>query len=258
MSKLSGKVSLITGASSGIGASTALYFASLGSDLALVGRNETNLNNIKLQINNRGHNVRVELIVADLSKEEECIKTVNKTIEVYGKLDILVNSAGILTRGTVENTSLADYDQLMNINVRSVFHLMQLAIPHLKKTKGNIVNVSSVTGLRAFPGVVAYNLSKSAVDQLTRTAALELATYGIRVNAVNPGVIVTEVHKRGGMSEEDYEKFLEHSKTTHALGRVGTTEEVAKAIAFLASDDSSFTTGVTLSVDGGRAQMCPR
>lgn len=117
--------------------------------MALVGRNETNLNNIKLQINNRGHNVRVELIVADLSKEEECIKTVNKTIEVYGKLDILVNSAGILTRGTVENTSLADYDQLMNINVRSVFHLMQLAIPHLKKTKGNIVNVSSVTGLRA-------------------------------------------------------------------------------------------------------------
>lgn len=117
--------------------------------MALVGRNETNLNNIKLQINNRGHNVRVELIVADLSEEEECIKTVNKTIEVYGKLDILVNSAGILTRGTVENTSLADYDQLMNINVRSVFHLMQLAIPHLKKTKGNIVNVSSVTGLRA-------------------------------------------------------------------------------------------------------------
>ncbi len=117
--------------------------------MALVGRNETNLNNIKFQINNRGHNVRVELIVADLSKEEECIKTVNKTIEVYGKLDILVNSAGILTRGTIENTSLADYDQLMNINVRSVFHLMQLAIPHLKKTKGNIVNVSSVTGLRA-------------------------------------------------------------------------------------------------------------
>ncbi len=117
--------------------------------MALVGRNETNLNNIKLQINNRGHNVRVELIVADLSEEEECIKTVNKTIEVYGKLDILVNSAGILTRGTVENTSLADYDQLMNINARSVFHLMQLAIPHLKKTKGNIVNVSSVTGLRA-------------------------------------------------------------------------------------------------------------
>ncbi len=117
--------------------------------MALVGRNETNLNNVKLQINNRGYNVRVELIVADLSKEEECIKTVNKTIEVYGKLDILVNSAGILTRGTIENTSLADYDQLMNINVRSVFHLMQLAIPHLKKTKGNIVNVSSVTGLRA-------------------------------------------------------------------------------------------------------------
>ncbi|CAG2183157.1 unnamed protein product, partial [Oppiella nova] len=102
----------------------------------------------------------------------------------------------------------------MNVNLRSVFHLMQLSIPHLRQTKGAIVNVSSVTGLRAFPGVLAYNLSKAGLDQLTRTAALELAADGVRVNAVNPGVIVTEVHKRGGMGDQEYEKFLEHSKTT--------------------------------------------
>ncbi|XP_054155523.1 3-oxoacyl-[acyl-carrier-protein] reductase FabG-like [Oppia nitens] len=256
--KLLGKVSIITGASSGIGAATAVHFGSLGSDLAIVGRNRSNLQTVQKQITDAGHTVKVLPIVADLSRELDTIDVVNKTIEAFGKLDILVNSAGILTKGTVENTTLQSYDELMNINVRSVFHLMQLSIPHLKKTKGSIVNVSSVTGLRAFPGVVAYNLSKAALDQLTRTAALELAADGIRVNAVNPGVIVTEVHKRGGMTDDDYAKFLEHSKTTHAMGRVGEAIEVAKAIAFLASDDASYTTGATLPVDGGRAQMCPR
>jgi NAD(P)-dependent dehydrogenase (short-subunit alcohol dehydrogenase family) len=111
---------------------------------------------------------------------------------------------------------------MMNVNLRSVFSLMQLATPHLIQTKGNIVNISSVTGLRSFPGVLAYCVSKAAVDQLTRCAALELASKGVRVNAVNPGVVVTDIHKRGGMNEENYEKFLEHSKTTHPLGRVGT------------------------------------
>lgn len=101
-------------------------------------------------------------------------------------------------------------------------------------------------------------MSKAALDQLTRSSALELAPKGVRVNSVNPGVIITQCHKRAGMTEEAYAKFLEHSKTTHALGRPGTPEEVAKAIAFLASDDASFITGVTLAVDGGRSIMCPR
>jgi len=101
-------------------------------------------------------------------------------------------------------------------------------------------------------------MSKAALDQLTRTCALEVADRGVRVNAVNPGVIVTEAHKRSGMTDKAYEAFLEHSKTTHAMGRVGTVDEVAKAIAFLASADSSFITGQTLAIDGGRSIMCPR
>lgn len=105
---------------------------------------------------------------------------------------------------------------------------------------------------------MSYCISKAGVDQLTRCSALELAPKGVRVNSVNPGVIITDCHKRAGMSEEAYAKFLEHSKTTHALGRPGTADEVAKAIAFLASDDASFITGVTLPVDGGRGVMCPR
>ncbi|XP_018423657.1 PREDICTED: uncharacterized protein LOC108796658 [Nanorana parkeri] len=141
---------------------------------------------------------------------------------------------------------------------RSLFYLSQLAVPHLIKTKGNIVNVSSVTGQRSFPGVLAYCMSKSAVDHMTRCVALELASKQVRVNAVCPGVIVTEVHKRAGMNEEQYQEFLKHTEETHALGRGGRVEEVARTIAFLASDAASFITGVTMPVDGGRHAMCPR
>jgi short-subunit dehydrogenase len=149
-------LSITPGASSGIGAATALHFASLGSDLALVGRNLANLEAIRKQIADAGHTVKVALIVADLSKEGDTISAVNKTVEAFGKLDVLVNSAGILTRGTTENTTLQAYDELMNVNLRSVFHLMQLSIPHLRQTKGAIVNVSSVTGLRAVSGLSYY------------------------------------------------------------------------------------------------------
>lgn len=239
-----------------------MELASQGSRLALVGRNQKNLQLTKAQcLEQAGGSLTDEeifLISADLSVEADTQRVVNETVARFNRIDVLVNAAGIIDKGTTESTSLAAYDRMMGINLRSVFHLMQLAIPHLKATKGNIVNVSSVTGLRAFPGVVAYNLSKAGLDQLTRTAALELAESGVRVNAVNPGVVVTGLHKSGGMSEDEYKKFLEHSKNTHALGRAGTTEEVAKAIAYLASDDASFTTGVTLPIDGGRSVMCPR
>lgn len=259
MAKLQGKVTLITGASSGIGEATALHFASLGSWLALTGRKADALNKVAADCSSKGiPRDKILVVTGDMCKEADVVAVVAKTLEHFGKIDILVNSAGILKNGSTESTPLSVYDEVMNVNLRSVFHMMQLAIPHLKKTKGTIVNVSSVTGLRAFPDVVAYNLSKAGLDQLTRTAALELAADGVRVNAVNPGVIVTEVHKRGGMSEADYAKFLEHGKTTHAMGRVGKAEEVAHAIAFLASDDSSFITGQTLAIDGGRSIMCPR
>jgi len=146
----------------------------------------------------------------------------------------------------------------MNINVRSVYYLMQKVIPSLEKTRGNIVNISSIAGSRAFPGVMAYCISKAAVDQLTRCAALELAEKGIRVNAVNPGVVVTNLHKRGGMSDEAYEAFLENAKRTHPLGRPGEAREVADLVAFLASVKAGWITGVTYEIDGGRGQTCLR
>ncbi|XP_034115472.1 uncharacterized oxidoreductase TM_0325-like [Drosophila albomicans] len=251
-----GKVVLITGASSGIGAATAVKLAKFGACLALNGRNVENLKKVEDQCRQIGSAPAV--VVGDISKEDDADRVWRETLEKYGKLDVLVNNAGILESGSIENTSLEQYDRVMNTNLRAIYHLTMLATPELIKTKGNIVNVSSVNGIRSFPGVLAYNISKMGVDQLTRCVALELAAKGVRANCVNPGVTVTNLHKRGGMDEVTYQKFLEHSKSTHALGRPGTTDEVANAIAFLASDLASFTTGVSLAVDGGRHAMCPR
>jgi NAD(P)-dependent dehydrogenase (short-subunit alcohol dehydrogenase family) len=146
----------------------------------------------------------------------------------------------------------------MSVNARAPFRLMRAAAPHLAARKGSVVNVSSVNGLRSFPGVLAYCVSKSAVDQLTRCAAIEMAPIGVRVNAVNPGVTVTNLHRRSGMDEAQYAAFLERSKTTHPLGRPGQPSDVAEMILFLASDKAGWMTGETIPIDGGRHLTCAR
>jgi NAD(P)-dependent dehydrogenase (short-subunit alcohol dehydrogenase family) len=250
------KILLITGATSGIGKATALRFAQDGASIAAVGRNETALLELHKEI--EGASGQFLAIRADLSLKDEFEEVVSQTLEHFGGIDVLVNAAGHISSGTIENTSLEAWDAMLNINLRAPFILMQKALPSIVERRGNIVNVSSVTGLRAFPGVLAYCVSKAGLDQLTRCAALELAAKGVRVNAVNPGVVVTEIHKRGGMTEEQYNVFLEHSKTTHPLGRVGEAREIAELIFFLASDRASWITGATYSIDGGRAQTCAR
>ncbi|XP_045499452.1 3-oxoacyl-[acyl-carrier-protein] reductase FabG-like [Colias croceus] len=250
-----GKVVIVTGASSGIGAATAVFLSKLGAQLSLTGRNVDNLQKVHKDCEK---STSTFLVPADLTKEADIEKIVKSTVDHYGKIDVLINNAGIIETGTIENTSLAQYDRLMNTNVRSIYYLTMLAVPHLLKTKGNIVNVSSVNGIRSFPGVLAYNVSKASVDQFTRCVALELAAKGVRVNCVNPGVILTELQRRGGLSDEQYAAFLERSKETHALGRPGKPDEVAATIAFLASDLASNITGASVPVDGGRHAMCPR
>lgn len=258
-SGLKEKVALITGATSGIGRECAIELAKEGCYVTLSGRNTSALEEVTKACQEAGlPQDKVLSVAADLCKDEDCERVVSTTVSHFGRLDVLVNSAGTLVPGGIEKITMEDYDRQMNMNTRSVFLLMKLALPHILKTKGSIVNISSVTGLRAFPDVVAYNMSKAALDQLTRTVALEVASRGVRVNAVNPGVIITEVHKRAGMTDESYAKFLEHSKTTHAMGRVGEAWEVARAVVFLASDNAAFITGTTLPIDGGRSVMCPR
>jgi NAD(P)-dependent dehydrogenase (short-subunit alcohol dehydrogenase family) len=180
-------------------------------------------------------------------------------LKKFGKIDVLVNNAGLGKNGDILTTTLDQYDLVMNTNVRSVFHLTQLTVPHLIKTQGNVVNISSVAGPRQFPNLLAYCMSKAAIDQFTKCVALELAPKNVRVNAVNPAFIVTNFHKSLGMNDETYEKFKDRAAETHALGRAGTIDETSKAIAFLANNlESSFITGTCLLVDGGKAVMCPR
>lgn len=247
-----GKSVIVTGATSGIGRAVALRFSEGGAFVAAIGRNQKALDQLKDEID------KLLVIKADVTKPEETQRAVNQAIDAFGHLDVLVNAAGHISSGTIETTSLAAWDAMMNVNLRAAFNLMQISSPHLIETKGNIVNISSVTGLRSFPGVLAYCVSKAGLDQLTRCAAMELAPKGVRVNAVNPGVVITEIHKRGGMDEEGFEKFLEHSKTTHPLGRVGQAAEVAELVCFLASEKASWITGGTYSIDGGRALTCAR
>jgi NAD(P)-dependent dehydrogenase (short-subunit alcohol dehydrogenase family) len=250
------KVVFVTGATSGIGHAVAVKFAAASARVVALGRNQSALREVETAIKNAGGEPLT--LTVDVTNMGESQRAIDDTVKRFGGLDVLVNAAGHISTGSIENTSVAAWDAMMNVNLRAVFQLMQIAAPYLIKTKGNIVNVSSVTGLRSFPGVLAYCVSKAGVDQLTRCAALELAPQGVRVNAVNPGVVITEIHKRGGMSEESYEKFLEHSKTTHPIGRVGDPREIAELVFYLASEKASWITGATYPIDGGRALTCAR
>ena len=254
MDDFTGKSVLVTGATSGIGHAVARSFCSNRAHVAAIGRNQVALDEL---YGGDGDN-QVLRIRADVTDIDAMRRVVEDVIRQFGRLDILVNAAGHISSGTIENTALSAWDAMMDVNLRAPFQLMQLCTPHLITTGGNIVNISSVTGLRSFPGVLAYCVSKAGLDQLTRCAALELAPKGVRVNAVNPGVVVTEIHKRGGMGEEAYARFLEHSRTTHPLGRVGDPSEIADLVMFLASEKASWITGATYSIDGGRALTCAR
>lgn len=253
---MSKQVVIVTGASSGIGRATAKAFVTEGATVIAVGRNQGELTALASEIKSLEGKLQTHL--CDVTEFSQVDRLFIETIEKFGQIDVIVNAAGIIGSGSIETTTLDMWDKMMNINTRSVFYIMQKAVPYLEATKGNIVNVSSVTGTRSFPGILAYCVSKAAVDQLTRCSALELAPKSIRVNAVNPGVVITNLHRRSGMDAEAYEKFLTNAANTHPLGRAGNAEEVADLIVFLASDKASWITGATYEIDGGRAQTCAR
>ncbi len=251
-----GRRALVTGATSGIGRATALAIARAGGTVMATGRSAAALDHLMREP--AGTSGRLAICAGDLTDESFRAALITRAIAEFGGLDVLVNAAGIIQSADWKATTLESWDRMFDINLRSVFALTQHALPHLIESRGAIVNVSSVTGPRAFPGVLAYCVSKAGVDQLTRCLALELAPLGVRVNAVNPGVVRTNLHRNGGMEETRYAAFLEHSKTTHPMGRIGEPEEVAQLIGFLASDSAGWITGETIAIDGGRAQTCAR
>ena len=247
---------IVTGASSGIGRATALRFGRAGASVLAVGRSEAALAEVAAAVEREGG--RSATLAADVTHPDAPARIVDASLNHLGGLTTLVNAAGIIGSGSIEATTDEQWDAMMDINARAPFRLMRAATPALIASKGSVVNVSSVTGLRSFPGVLAYCVSKSAIDQLTRCAALELAPKGVRVNPVNPGVVISNLHRRGGMNEDNYAAFLEHSKATHPIGRPGEPHEIADLIFFLASPNAAWITGETISIDGGRHLTCAR
>jgi NAD(P)-dependent dehydrogenase (short-subunit alcohol dehydrogenase family) len=231
----------------------------------------------------------LDYVVADITKPGECQRVVERAIQVLALqssssttsaaaaaalssntgqgLTTVVNAAGVLQGGAMDTVGIENYHYNMKANTQSTFEIMVHTIPHLKECSKqlypSIVNVSSVTGKQSFENCAAYCMSKAAVDQLTRCASVDLAKYGIRVNAVNPGVVETNLHTTGGMSAEQYAAFLQRSiTTTHplaaSLGRVAQPQDVAELIAFLVSDKAQFLTGECIAIDGGRQNLGAR
>lgn len=226
----------------------------LGASVAIVGRNEKKLNDVAEQIKSDGGPEPLA-IVADVTKDSE--KIINETINRFGKLDVLVNNAGMYQMQNLETITLEAFDKVFDTNVRSVIRLTQLAVPHLEKTKGNIINVSSIGGICAYPDELGYGLSKSALDQFTRCISVELGPKGIRVNSINPADIDTPILQTVGQTDEDIQKYKEKVKTIYPVGRIGNTGDTANAIEFLAKAESSFINGILLLVDGGLKNVTP-
>lgn len=248
------KLYVVTGATSGIGRATVARLRHDGHRVAAIGRNEDALAALSAGApEQEQERVQVQGYAADLLALDRIPALIDRIRDQQGPITGLVNAAGIIMQRAIEQTTDADLQTMIAINVSAPFALMRACLPDLRgAADAAVVNVSSVTGLRPFPGVSAYCLSKAAVDHLTRCAAIEWAPLGIRVNAVNPGVVVTNLHKRGGMSDEAYAQFLERTTGAHPLGRVGRAEEIADLIAFLLDPTAGWITGETIAIDGGR------
>jgi len=248
--RLEGKVVVITGGSKGLGRETALLFAREGADVVITGRGRPALDAVVADAAAEG--LGIDAIQADVSSEEDCRRTVEQVLAVHGRIDVLFNNAGVLFAGTTWETTPEVWDTTMATNVRGTWLMSRATIPHmLERGRGAIVNNCSVLGLKACPGAAAYNTSKGAIAQMTRSMALELAGTGVRVNAICPGTIVTPMVAEVFAGAPDPAAAESFFLSQHPIGRFGTEAEIAKACLVLAEDDMDFMTGSMLSIDGG-------
>lgn len=245
--RLENKVALISGGARGQGAAEARLFAQEGAKVVITDILDDDGRRVEAEINELGGECLY--LHLDVTSEAEWQDAVAKTVAQFGKLDILVNNAGIFKQATVEDTSEQLWDEIMNINAKGVFLGTKAAIPVMRETGGgSIINISSVAGLIGSANSAAYGSSKGAVRLLTKATAIQYAKEGIRANSVHPGVIDTPMTAPNLLADE---ASRQRSISRHPLGRVGTAEDVAYGVLFLASDESSFMTGSELVIDGG-------
>ena len=247
--KLEGKVAIITGSGAGIGRATALLFAREGAKVCC-----NSISNSAQDVANEIKTLGGEAIFiqADVSKEQDAMRLVEETINNFGKIDILFNNAGIVIGGTIDNTSIEDWDRMMAVNVRGIYLVSKFAIKYLKETKGTIVNNSSSVAFKGVENRVAYTASKGAVLSMTRAMAMDYLNDKIRVNAICPGTTESpSLEKRIRSKGGDYRQVKEEYISRQRMGRLGKPEEIAEGVLFLVLNE--FCTGVSLLVDGG---MC--
>jgi NAD(P)-dependent dehydrogenase (short-subunit alcohol dehydrogenase family) len=250
-----GKTAVITGASSGIGQGVAIGFATHGANVVLGGRNTSQLEETKSQCIKAGlKENQVVLVPGDITQDNVQQQMIDAAMTHFHQIDVLVNNAGMVISTPVLNTNIGDFDKVHDVNLRAPISLTLKVLPHLIKSKGNVVNLSSIAAWRPLTGNTAYAMSKAGIDMFTKCLAFEVAPEGVRVNAVNPGVIPTNLGRNTqGYDPSDSQaqaRFAALGKL-HPLGRCGQVKEVVDAILFLASDHSTFVTGQLLAVDGG-------
>jgi NAD(P)-dependent dehydrogenase (short-subunit alcohol dehydrogenase family) len=247
MKRFDGKVVLVTGGATGIGRATAVAFAREGAKVVVAGRREELGVEVVKAIQAQGGTA--SFIRTDVAKEKDAIAAVAYPVKTYGQLDVLFNNAGTEGKsGPIAELQAADFDVTFGTNVRAVWLLMKHALPHLVKTQGSIINNGSIVADVGIAGTTLYSATKGAVHTLTRTAALEFISSGVRVNAVAPGPVATEAAHRMFGSEEKFEEFF---KGKVPAGRTGRPEDIAEAVLYLASPQASFVVGQILTVDGG-------
>ena len=249
------RVVLVTGATSGIGRCCARRLAEEGAKVVAAGRRRDRLDRLVEEVRAAGGEALG--VPGDVRDEATCRSWVAAAAGRFGGLDGLVNAAGVMVGGGLLDLEPAEWDRMMDTNLRAMYLLTRAAAPELIKRRGAVVNLSSVAGPRPYANLMGYVVSKAGVDAFTRCAALDLAPHGVRVNALNPGVVVTELQTALN-AVPDYPAFLERSKGTHPLGRVGQPEEIAALVLFLLGEEASWITGATIPVDGGRQLLSAR
>jgi meso-butanediol dehydrogenase / (S,S)-butanediol dehydrogenase / diacetyl reductase len=247
---MSGKIAIITGATSGIGAATALLFAQEGANLVLTGRRATLGTEVATRCREAG--VRCLFVEADHTREEDCHEVVNATLREFGRVDVLFNNAGIVAVGRADTTSEALWHATMDVNVTAVWRMCKLVVPHMTKQRsGIIVNNGSLWSVVGARNAFAYVASKGAIAMMTKAMALDHAAEGIRVNAVCPGGTLVDRWAGRFEGSEDPQSAIKEASMHIPMQRFASPEEIARAVLFLAAEDSSYVTGHLLLVDGG-------